>query len=339
MMNKYFRVLVFLLLLNSILSACGSGGENEPSKQSTLDAISASVRGTATAQAAQKQSPNAAIETAHALATAQEESFEATLAAGSVLNDEAKAATAAAEAPILAELPKYGVDPTEGRVGWIHPPQTLEVEGFMQYDYVNYFLATLASDFVISADITWDAIGSESSCGFVMRSDGNEDAMNTYLATISRVASGHFLFLTVAKGEFVTGQVIYAGGRDPAFDWQNGATNRLTVVGRGDHFWIYTNGTLIGEVDPGEPPQLVLPPKPEKPADISNVDAMAAYALRQAEYEREVEQITDEYRARQQALQNADTSFERGFMALVALSRAGTKATCQFDNGWLWLIE
>jgi len=338
-MKKIFQLTMALVLLIGLLSACGTGSGNDPAKQGTLDAISASVRGTATAQAAGEQNPAIAIETAHALATAEEESFAATLAAGSVLSDEAKAATATAEAPILAELPKYGVDPSAGRVGWIHPPETLEVEGFMQYDYVNYFLATLASDFVISADITWDAIGSESSCGFVMRSDGNEDAMNTYLATISRVASGHFLFLTIAKGEIVTGQVMYAGGRDPAFDWQNGATNTLTVVGRADHFWIYTNGTLIGEVDPSEPPKLNLPPKPEEPADTSNAEAMAAYALKQAEYDQEVQQVTAEYRSRLRALENADTTFERGFMALVALSRAGKKATCQFDNAWLWLIE
>jgi hypothetical protein len=338
-MKKKLRLLLFPILLTSLLSACGTGGGNDPAKQSTLDAISASVRETATAQAGGQLNPNAAIETAHALATAQDESFLATQAAGSVLSDEARAATASAEAPIIAELPKYGVDPSAGRVGWIHPPETLEVEGFMQYDYINYFLATLAGDFVISADITWDAIGSESSCGFVMRSDGNEAAMNTYLATISRVASGHFLFLTIARGEMVTGQVIYANGRDPAFDWQNDATNRLTVVGRVDHFWIYTNGTLIGEVDPSEPPKLNLPPEPEPPADTSNLEAMAEFALRQAEYDREAQQVTAEYRSRLRALENADTNFERGFMALVALSRAGTKATCQFDNAWLWLIE
>lgn len=338
-MNNNLRLVLLPLLLIGLLSACGTGGESDPARQSTLDAISASVLGTATAEAGFQQNPAASIETAQALATAQGQSFLATQAAGSVLSEEARAATASAEAPIIAELSNYGVDPSAGRVGWIHPPETLEVEGFMQYDYVNYFLATLAGDFVISADITWDAIGSESSCGFVMRSDGNEAAMNTYLATISRVASGHFLFLTIAKGEMVTGQVMYANGRDPAFDWQNGATNNLTVVGRADHFWIYTNGTLIGEVDPGEPPQLNLPPKPEPPADTSNVEAMAEYALKQAEYDREVQQVTAEYRARLRALEDADTNFERGFMALVALSRAGTKATCQFDNAWLWLID
>ena len=337
-MNQNFRSAISLLVLVGILSACGSGG-GDTAQQSTLEAISNTVRQTATAQAALDLNPNAAIETAHALATAQEQSVAATQVAGNVLSAEAQAATATAVAPILAELPKYGVDPSAGKMGWIHPPETLEVEGFMDFDYVNYFISTIASDFVISADITWDAIGSESSCGFVIRSDGNEAAMDTYLATLSRVASGYFLFLTVAKGEPVTGQVYYANGRDPAFDWQNGATNRLTVVGRANHFWIYTNGTLIGEVDPSAPPILNLPPKPEEPADTSNVEAMAAYAIQLANYDTEVAQITAEYRARQRALQNADTTFDRGFMALVALSRAGKKATCQFNNAWLWLIE
>lgn len=337
-MKQNFRLTISILILISILSACGSEGE-DTAQQSTLEAISETVRQTATAQAALDLNPNAAIETAHALATAQEQSIAETQAAQGALSAEAQAATATAVAPILAELPKYGVDPSAGKMGWIHPPETLEVEGFMQFDYVNYFISTLAQDFVISADITWDAVGSTSSCGFVIRSDGNQDAMDTYLATISRVGSGYFLFLTVAKGEPVTGQVYYANGRDPAFDWQNGATNRLTIVGRGDHFWVYTNGTLIGEVDPSAPPILNLPPKPQEPADTSNVEAMAQYAVELANYDAEAAQITAEYNARKRALQNADTTFERGFMALVALSRDGKKATCQFDNAWLWLID
>ncbi|MCI0554671.1 MAG: hypothetical protein L0287_27300 [Anaerolineae bacterium] len=338
MQRKPQRAAYLLFVIGSLFSAC-TLPNNNVAKQSTLDAISASVRQTSSAVAAQNQNPNAPVETAQAEATAQAQSVAATLGAVGALSAEDQAATATAVAPILAELPKYGVDPTDGKVAWIHPPVSLEVQGFMQFDYINHFISTLAQDFVISADIKWDAIGSESSCGFVLRSDGNQEAMNTYLATISRVASGHFLFLTVAKGEVVTGQDIYADGRDPAFDWQNEATNRLTVVGRGNHFWIYTNGTLIGDVDPSAPPVLLLPPEPQQPADTSDAEAMADFLLRKASFDDEVIQVKAEFNARKKALQNADTTFERGFMAMVALSRAGTKATCQFDNAWLWLIE
>ena len=320
------------------MSACGASA-SDVAEQSTLDAISAYVRQTSTAVAAQQLNPNASIETAQAEATAQAQGVAGTQAALGALSAEDQAATATAIAPILAELPQYGVDPSAGHVGWIHPPVTLEVEGFMQYDYVNYFISTLATDFVVSADITWDAIGSASGCGFVLRSDGKEDALNQYLAIVTRVASGHVLFGTMAKGEVVTGQDIYAYNIDPAFDWQNNATNRFTVVGRGNRFWIYTNGTLIGEIDPSAPPVLNLPPEPEKPVDTSNAEAMAAFALKKAEHEAVVEQIRADFRARQKAFRNADTVFERGFMAMVALSQSGRKGVCQFDNAWLWLIE
>jgi len=339
MQSKVWRITLILFVFGNIVSACGAT-TSDVAKQSTLDAISASVRQTSTVAAAQEQNLDAPVETAQAEATNQAQLVSATEGALGALSSEAQTATAQAIAPILAELPQYGVDPSAGRVGWIHPPVSLEVEGFMQYDYVNYFISTLASDFVVSADITWDAIGSATGCGFVLRSDGNEKALDQYLAIMTRVGSGHILFGTMAKGEVVTGQDIYAYNVDPAFDWQNQATNRFTVVGRGNLFSIYTNGTLIGEIDPTAPPQSpVLPQEPEKPADTSNVEAMAAFALKKAEHEAVVQQIQADFRARQKAFKTADKVFERGFIAMVALSQSGRKATCQFDNAWLWLIE
>lgn len=321
------NLLIFPLVLIVVSLACGGGSSNS-SEESTLQAISDQVRQTGTAAAL-----------AATQADSLDQSAAATQTALAALGPDALTGTAQAYAPILADLPTYGVDPASGKVAWIHPSVSLEVEGYMQYDYINHFIATIAQDFVMSADITWDAIGSESSCGFVLRSDGNENAMNTYLATISRVASGHFLFLTVAKGEVVTGQDIYAYGRDPGFDWQNNATNNLTVVGRGNRFYIYTNGTKIGEIDPSAPPQLLLPPEPEPPANTGDAQAMAEYAIKQAEFDVITRQIRADYNQRMENLRNADTTFDRGFTALVALSRAGRKATCQFDNAWLFLIQ
>ena len=339
-MNGRARTATWIVVLTLLISACGGPSPSDVAEQSTLDAISAYVRQTSTAVAAQQQNPNAAIETAQADATAQALLVAGTQGAQNDLSAEAQAATASAEAPIRAELAQYGVDPNAGRVGWIHPPVTLEVEGFMQYDYVNFFISTLATDFVVSADITWDAIGSAAGCGFVLRSDGNQDALNQYLAIVTRVASGHILFGTMAEGEVVTGQDIYAYNVDPDFDWQNLATNRFTVVGRGNRFFLYTNGNFIGEIDPSAPPVMPpLPPEPQAPVDTSNAEAMAAFALKKAEHEAVVEQIRADFRARQQAFKNADTVFDRGFIAMVALSQSGRKATCQFDNAWLWLIE
>lgn len=337
--NLQQATLLHLLIFGSLLSACSIGSSNV-ARESTIEAISASVRATATARAAANSDPNAALKTAQADATSQSQFIAGTQAALGALGADAQSATAAAYAPILAELPRYGIDPSVGRVGWIHPPVTLEVEGFMQYDYINHFIATVAGDFVVSGDITWDTIGAASGCGFVLRSDGKEEALNQYLAIMTRVASGHILFATMAEGEVVTGQDLFAQGHDPIFNWQNEATNRLTIVGRANRFWIYTNGSLLGEIDPSAPPpQPNLPPEPEKPVDTSNAEAMANYLQQQAEYEIVVEQIQADFRARRRALQTADTTFERGFVAMVALSQSGRKTVCKFDNAWLWLIE
>jgi len=333
---RKINILIFPFVLVLVSLACGVGS-GDTSKESTLQAISAQVRETGTAAAAQNVDPVSIAQTSQAEATAFSQSAAQTQAGS---GSDAQTATALAFAPILADLPRYGVDPAEGHIGWIHPPVSLDASGFHHFEYVNYFIGTLAQDFVVSADITWNTVGSTSGCGFVLRSDGNEIALNQYVALITRVASGHFLFATMSKGEVVTGRDIYAYGRDKSFSWQNDATNRLTIVGRGNHFWVYTNGTLIGEVDPSAPPpQPIIPPEPEKPANQSDAQAMALYLQQKAEHEAVILQIKADYAAQQRAFNSADTVFDRGFIALVALSESGRSTVCKFDNAWLFLID
>lgn len=314
---KKNRLLIFLLVLIVISLACGASG-SDIARESTVQAISTQVSGTGTAAAAQGPQVTQAAD----------------------LSADSLTATAAAFAPILAELPKYGVDPSEGRIGWVHPPVSMDASGYHHFEYVNYYLGTLAQDFVMSADITWNTVGSTSGCGFVMRSDGNTDALDQYVAIITRVASGHFLFSTMSDGEIVTGRDIYARYKDKSFRWENDTTNRLTVVGRGNRFWVYTNGTLIGEIDPSAPPaQPNIPPEPEKPANQADAQAMALYEQQKVEHEAIVAQMKADFAARQRAFNSAETVFDRGFMALVALSESGRSTTCKFDNTWLFLID
>lgn len=314
---KKNQPILFPLILMLVSLACGVGS-TDVSKESTLQAISAQVRETGTASAAQGSQPTAAVD----------------------LGSDSQTATAAAYAPILAELPKYGVDPSEGKIGWVHQPVSLDSSGYHHFEYVNNFIGTLATDFVISSDITWNTVGSTSGCGFVLRSDGNEAALDQYVAIITRVASGHFLFATMSDGEVVTGRDIYARYKDKTFNWENETTNRLTIVGRGNHFWVYTNGTLIGEVDPSAPPpQPNLPPEPEKPANQSDAQAMAVYEQQKIEQAEIVAQMQADYAVRRRAYSSAETVFERGFMAMVALSESGRATQCKFDNAWLFLID
>jgi len=333
------RFIFSLLIFIALLSACGQGANSEAAREATLEAISAAVRGTATVEAAGELKPQAAVETAQAEATARSQEMDAALATQSALGDEARAATATAFAPFVASLPRYGVDPEQGRPGWIHPPVTLEVDGYMSYDYVNNFLATVAQDFVVSSDITWNTQYGTSGCGFVLRSDGNKNALNQYMVISTRGASGHVLFVTMSNGKVVGGRDIYAYGIDPNFNWENNATNRLTVVGRGDEFTIYSNDTLIGTINPQDPVRLPgIPPVPNPPANVGDVNAMNLYKKQLAEQQAVATQITSDYQARQREANAADKLFQRGFVAMVVLSESG-RSECNFDNTWLWLIE
>ena len=159
------RLVIFLLTLILASLACGASG-SDVAREETVQAISAEVRATGTASASQGPLATQVVN----------------------MSADSLTATASAFAPILSELPKYGVDPSEGKIGWVHPPVSMDASGYHHFEYVNYFLGTLAQDFVISADITWNTVGSTSGCGFVMRSDGNTDALDQYVAIITRVA-------------------------------------------------------------------------------------------------------------------------------------------------------
>ncbi len=333
------RYLLFLFVIINFFSACTFEGDLNSERQATIEAISKEIRTTTTARAADEISPDAAVATAQGQATAQASFLIATQAAQAAISDNARNATSTAFAPFIADLPKYGVDSSEGRPGWIHPSVTLEVDGYMSYDYTNNFLATVAQDFVVSSDITWSTQYGTSGCGFVLRSDGNKDALNQYMVIVTRGASGHVIFATMSNGEVVGGKDIYAYGKDPNFQWGNNVTNRLTVVGRGNLFSIYSNDTLIGEIDPSVPLSLPsIPPIPKKPLNTGDVNAMNLYKKQVAEQQAVATQITANYNYRRREAANADKIFERGFVAMVVLSESG-RSICTFDNSWLWLIE
>jgi hypothetical protein len=98
--------------------------------------------------------------------------------------------------------------------------------------------------------VTWQSRFAESGCGFVVRSDGEEEALNQYIVGMTRGSMGHVLFAEQVAGDVDLSDVtdIYANGIDPLFEWQSDTTNRLAVVGRGEEFTIFSNGTRLGTV-------------------------------------------------------------------------------------------
>ncbi len=274
MKQRIRKVLGFVSIL-AVTLACSTQG-------AAVEALGASLEQTATVRAASGGgSSGTNLETAQAQATAQVVSAAATQAALDLSAADASAATAIAIAPIQAELPTYGISPSEGKPGWIHPPVQLSVEGYLQFDYINQLAGILAADFVVAGDVTWDTQTGLSGCGFVLRSNANEDSLDQYMAILSRGGNGSLLFATVQDGQ-ITRQQNAPASRDSLLQAQNGTTNRLVVVGRGDTFTIFTNGTQIAQF-------------------TANL-------------------------------------YDRGFIAMVALSESGV-TECKFNNTWMWLLD
>lgn len=257
--------LAVLAGLGLLLAACGGADAGEANQAATATALAANLAGggadgSGGGEAVDPNNPATAtplapadnLQAVQATATALALEAEAAQAAAAAADNADAAATAAAEQPIRNELAAYGLDPNVGQLGWIHPPELLDVEGYMGYTYTNRFLLTVARDFVMAADITWNTQFGTTGCGFVLRSDGNEEALNQYIVIGTRGAQGHVGFVTMIDGEVDVDQSqdIYANGIDPLFEWENDTTNRLVVVGQGGTFTIFTNGTQIGQITP-----------------------------------------------------------------------------------------
>lgn len=332
-----FRLILILALMILLLLAC-----NLPNQASepvvTEDMLAQSIANTQTAAAVDANSSND-LATAQAAATQTSQNIQSTQAVAASTKDIDQKATTTAEAPVRAALPFYNIDPDQGSVGWVHPPAKIELSGKNQYGYANDFMQTIVEDFAISADVTWDTQYGASGCGFMFRSDGDQNNPNQYMLIASRLGNGHVIFSALADGEMANVHDYYPRDADKSFNAQNGSTNRITVVGRGNIFEIYTNGVKIGEVDTTQPPSTPkLPPKPTKPADQSNTSEMDKYQKQLAEYQDMVSQVNTNYGIALNNYKKTNAVFDKGFVAMIGVSESG-RTVCQFDNAWLWLIN
>ncbi len=233
---KRHALIALVTLLIAVL-ACGGPSPQAATAQAMSEALNATQ-----AALASSGGPENAVETAEAQATALAQSAAATEAVAAATQAIGQAATETAIAPMVSELPQYGVDPAQGRPGWVHPPVTIDLTGYEQYDYATQFSGTVARSFVVTADITWNTFTGLSGCGFAFRAD---DKGNQYLLIATRGGNGHIVFVTMADNKVKDHKDFYA----LPLDVNNDATNHLAVVGQGTLFTFYTNGVQAGQVD------------------------------------------------------------------------------------------
>jgi hypothetical protein len=339
MNQKKIRLTTIILVTLIISLACGFNISGDD-PQATIDAMSTSIVQTATEAAKEEGGlDSSAVKTAQAEATLQSDKISVTQTAISVSQDENQEAQNLAAAPIKAELPMYDLDPNQGQFGWAHDPVTLEVEGYQQTAFANDYQHIPAGDFAMAADIIWDTQYGTSGCGFMFRSDGNQNKPNQYHVMVSRAGLGHAVFMAVADGEMANYKDFYIRDEDRSFDAQNGSTNRLAIVAQGNIIVIYTNGVKIGEVDTTQPPQQPSrPPKPVPPSDNEDTNAQSLYNAQLKEYEDLIANIQGNFNTASFNFEQKDAIFENGFLGFIAISESG-RTRCDYNDAWLWLLD
>jgi hypothetical protein len=338
--NKYASFMLRLLLLGILtlsVQGCG-GGVQSSSSNATTTAISRAIAGTA--KAGEVTASNGGdLATAQAEATQKSREISATQIAQLANRDEAKLATATVTAPIVAELSFYGLDASSGKVGWIHEPLTLDISGYQQFAYGNDYMNITARNFVLAADVTWNTQYGDSGCGFMFRSNGDQQKSDQYMVIATRFANGRVIFTAVADGELANFYDFYPKDSDRSFQWQNDTTNRIAIVARDNLIELYTNGLKIGEIDTTQPPkQMVIPEKPAPPIDKTDIAAQKAYEAQMEEYQDILEQAQGNFQVAKANYQEGEAVFKDGFLSMLAVTQSG-RTVCKFDNAWLWLLE
>ena len=332
--------LLALSLLTVILFAASCGSRKMDPMSMTLTPMSASIAGTATARSSSAGSSDD-LATAIANATTQAREIYATQTARASLNEPARLATMTAQAPVMAELPRYGIDPGDGYVAWMHNPVTIELKGYQQNGYANDYQNITAADFVMAADITWHSGTSLYLCCFMFRSDGNTNKPNQYVVAITRTASGYMAFLAMQDGKIANFQTYYPKSEDKSFSWFEDATNRLAVVARGNLLDMYTNGVLIAHFDTKTPPpnSITKPTAYALPDGATQQmidDAQQQSLLSEDAFQDINEQLAE---AKRNFIMNGkSTTFSDGFLGFVAMSQSGT-VKCTFDDAWLFILK
>ena len=337
-MHRKILPFLSLILLTVLVYGCGSSTFAE-SISLTLTPMSQSIRETLTARAGEEGGSGNELATAVANATEKAGQIYATQTARAALNEPARLATTTAMAPVVAELPLYGIDPADGYVAWIHNPVTIDLSGFWQTWYANDYPQITAADFVMAADITWNTKNSLSGCGFMFRSNGDTDQPSQYMTLVTRTATGRMGWLALMDGQVSNFREYYPKDKDKSFTWFNDSTNRLTVVARGDLIDLYSNGTLIDQINikEGPPDTTLKAPRIEIPENVlpAQLEQFRQVANQQDQGNNQAKVQLDD--ARKNFAIKKPFLYD-GLLGFLGASDSG-RMICTFQNAWLFILN
>jgi hypothetical protein len=333
------KMLPFLSLALLLILACGVGSASLNAISMTVTPMSQRVRETLTARAGNEGGADDELATAVAKATEGSAAIYATQTARAQLNEPARLATATAMAPVVAELPRYGVDPAGGYVAWLHQPAVIDLNGFGQTGFANDYPQITAKDFVMAADITWNTKNSLSGCGFMFRANGDQKKPSQYMVLITRFATGHAGWLALMDGEVSNFREYYPKDQDKSFNWLNDSTNRLVIVVRGDLIDLYTNGTLIGQINikEGPPDAILKAPRIVIPENVLP-DQLEQFRQLANEQDQGNNQIQAQLNDARKNFATKKPFLYDGLLGFLGASDAG-RMICTFQNSWLFILN
>ncbi len=173
----------------------------------------------------------------------------------------------------------------------------------------------------------------------MFRSNGDTNAPDQYMVLITRIATGRMGWLALMDGEVSNYREYYPKDEDKSFDWFNDATNRLTVVARGNLIDLYSNGTFIGQIDITQgPPDVVLKaPEIVIPEGVlpGQLEQFRDVANQQDQGNNQVKAQLDD--ARKNFAINKPFLYD-GLLGFLGASDA-VRMICTFENAWLFIMK
>ena len=241
---------------------------------------------------------------------------------------------------ITDELNVYGILPTTGQIGWIHPPAILISDQEQQLIFRYEYPTIIARNLVLAGDINWDNLAKPSGCGFSFRVHGEGLHPSLYLIILTRIDKGYILFTALDHGNPANLRELYANGIDPILNTNVGGTNHLAVIAQDKKVSVYLNRTFISVIDLTSPPlaEPNLPPRPTKPTNDKTSDDLNKYLALEAEYQSLVQLLDQRYKVILKTFEQVQPIYEVGYAGLAAFNSSGI-TSCKFSNSWLWIMD
>lgn len=235
-------LLPVVLILSFLLTACGGGQVAGVSTTAPTETPSPAPTDTPVPTATLTPTPTETpTETPTPTAT-----FTATPDRKATQAAKQTATQAAVDAIVNADLEKYGIDPSLGKVTWVmDKPVELDGTGYATNWFIPIEDIGLLTNFVFQTEILWDTSGGLSGCGYIFRGREDMDLQigDFYDLHMIRLQFNPLWFIEYWKdGRWQYSLPSNRGVSSKNIQDGKMTTNVLTIDANGDQLTVFING-------------------------------------------------------------------------------------------------